>query len=257
MRAPRINRAIAIVLNISSREGSGCAAIGISDLARKFCTMTSWMCRNFSCISRMASNESMRSSIVSPIPIRIPVVNAMERFPASSMVRSRKEGTLSGALACGNPLRISRALTFASIRPTLAFENVSARLMRNGLPHADVLEHQANAGIRLFELVERSAVHHARIRVRQEPGTLQHQFAHGRHVIKRTYVSLLRKEFSRFRENAFRLIPQAEESFLATRATASFRKRQHFLRRHEMRAGLSRVFSKSAIGTIVPAERGQ
>src|SRR5207245_936937 len=107
-------------------------------------------------------------------------------------------------------------------------------------PRADVLEHQANAGIRLFELVERSAVHHARIRVRQEPGTLQHQFAHGRHVIKRTYVSLLRKEFSRFRENAFRLIPQAEESFLATRATASFRKRQHLLRRTEVRPGPSR-----------------
>src|SRR5207245_936935 len=30
-----------------------------------------------------------------------------------------------GALACGNPLRISRALTFSSIRPTLAFDSLS------------------------------------------------------------------------------------------------------------------------------------
>jgi len=64
----------------------------------------------------------MRSSMVSPIPIRIPVVKAMESLPASSMVRRRSAGTLSGALACGKPSRIRRGLTFSSIKPTLAFD---------------------------------------------------------------------------------------------------------------------------------------
>ena len=83
------------------------------------------MCPYFSCIVRIASSESTRSSSVSPMPIRMPVVNAIARFPASSIVRNRNEGTLSGAFACGKPSRISRKLTFSSINPTLAFDSFS------------------------------------------------------------------------------------------------------------------------------------
>ena len=41
-------------------------------------------------------SASMRSSRVSPIPMRMPVVKGTSSSPASSIVSSRRAGTLSG-----------------------------------------------------------------------------------------------------------------------------------------------------------------
>ena len=59
------------------------------------------------------------------IPIRIPVVNGMASFPASSIIASRSSGFLSGALACGHP--------------------------RLAEPLARVLEHESEAHVHLLE----------------------------------------------------------------------------------------------------------
>src|SRR3972149_2947088 len=60
------------------------------DFARKFWMMTSWMWPYRSCIARMANRESTRSSAVSPIPTRRPVVKGILNRPASS--RGGEEG---------------------------------------------------------------------------------------------------------------------------------------------------------------------
>ena len=70
--------------------------IAVSGLARKFWTMTSWMCPYSRATWRIANSDSARSASVSPMPIRMPVVNGTPTRPASSSTRSRTAGSLSG-----------------------------------------------------------------------------------------------------------------------------------------------------------------
>ena len=53
----------------------------------------------------------MRSARVSPMPIRIPLVNGIASSPASLIVSSRTAGTLSGDAQCGPPFSESRSET--------------------------------------------------------------------------------------------------------------------------------------------------
>jgi hypothetical protein len=86
----------ATVARKSSIPASGVAAIAVCSLARKFCTITSWMCPNSLCTRRIACTVSARSSRVSPMPTNNPVVNGIDSRPASVSVRSRTSGSLSG-----------------------------------------------------------------------------------------------------------------------------------------------------------------
>jgi hypothetical protein len=61
--------------------------MAVPGFALKFWMITSWTCRYFRCSSRMANSDSARSRSVSPIPTRIPLVNGIDRRPASSIVR--------------------------------------------------------------------------------------------------------------------------------------------------------------------------
>ena len=110
----------------------------ISGLARNGCTITSWTWPYFLWAERMASSASTRSSGVSPIPIRMPVVKAIDNCPALSMVRMRRDGTLSGAFQCAPPTRSSRGLALSSINPTLTL--VSRRRRRSSAPITPGLE---------------------------------------------------------------------------------------------------------------------
>jgi hypothetical protein len=71
-------------------------AIAVSGFARKFCTMTSWIPPYCRAIRRISNSESTRSASVSPMPIRMPVVNGTLVRPASSSTRTRTAGSLSG-----------------------------------------------------------------------------------------------------------------------------------------------------------------
>ncbi len=86
----------------------------VPGLARKFCTITSCTCGPAAAIARSASSRSAR---VSPIPIRIPVVNGTRASPASRSVSSRAAGSLSGEPKCGPPRRESRSAVVSSIIP--------------------------------------------------------------------------------------------------------------------------------------------
>ena len=58
--------------------------------------ITSWMWPYSRATRRIANSDSARSVIVSPMPMRIPVVNGIPTRPASSSTRSRTAGSLSG-----------------------------------------------------------------------------------------------------------------------------------------------------------------
>ena len=91
----------------------------------------------------------------------------------------------------------------------------------------------------------------------QQAGALQHQLAHRCKVIEGACVTLAFQKFSRLRENPLGLVPQTNQRFLAPGAAPLFREREHFVRGHEMRAGLPGIFPEGAVAAIVAAERRQ
>ena len=90
--APSSSRAAASVRSISVVEGSGASRISVASFALKFWMMTSWMLPQRRCVSLIASSESTRSSSVSPMPIRMPVVIATPSSAAVSSVAMRCSG---------------------------------------------------------------------------------------------------------------------------------------------------------------------
>ena len=102
----------------------------VPGFARKFWTMTSWTwpCSSPSAFS--ASSASIRSSRVSPMPMRIPLVNGIASSPASRIVSSRRAGILSGDAQCGPPFSPSRSAVVSSMIPIEAETGRSARAPR-------------------------------------------------------------------------------------------------------------------------------
>jgi hypothetical protein len=121
-------------------------------------------------------------------------------------------------------------------------------------PGADGFQHQTHAGIRIFQALERRPIHHARICVRQQPSAVEHEFAHGGKIVERARKALLVQKFSRLRKNAFGLIAQTEQRFLASRAAPLLSEREDFIRRHEVRTGLAGILAERAVAAIVAAK---
>ena len=130
-------RATASVHSRSSKSGSGAFAMRVPGLARKFWMISSWMCPCASCAPRSASSESMRSSRVSPMPMRMPDVKGTASSPASRIVSRRAAGSLSGEPWCACPFSSSRGETLSSMMPcdtdTSRSRAMSAALITPGL----------------------------------------------------------------------------------------------------------------------------
>ncbi len=79
----------------------------------------------------------MRSTRVSPMPIRMPEVNGTAASPAAAIAASRRAGVLSGEPKCGPPRADSRSAALSSMIPcdteTARSRSVSSRLMTPGL----------------------------------------------------------------------------------------------------------------------------
>jgi len=73
------------------------------------------MCPWRSFTAASASSDAMRSSTVSPIPTRIPLVKGIRSSPAASIVSSRRAGCFVGEPAC--TVSISRSEIDSSISP--------------------------------------------------------------------------------------------------------------------------------------------
>ena len=149
-RAGRSSRAAAIVQRWSSSDGSGWSAIRVPGFARKFWTITSWRWpwRRWSARERLERLEPLGSR-VSPIPIRIPLVKGIRSSPASSIVSSRRAGSLSGEAQCGPP--------------------------RSREPIGGRLEHDPHRGGDRAKELELGAGHDAGIQVREQAGLVEHE----------------------------------------------------------------------------------
>ena len=86
-----------------------------------------------SCSSASFASDAIRSSSVSPIPTRIPLVNGILSSPAAAIVSIRRAGCLVGDPAC--TVSISRSETDSSISPWEAVTSRSrARSSRPSTP---------------------------------------------------------------------------------------------------------------------------
>ena len=125
--APSTRRAAAIVQRSSSSGGSGASAMRVPGFARKFWTITSCTCPWRSASSRIVRSASSRSARVSPMPMRMPVVNGTRSSPAAAIVARRAAGSLSGEPKCGRPRADSRSEVVSSIAPIDALTGRRAR----------------------------------------------------------------------------------------------------------------------------------
>ncbi len=201
--APRISRAAATVQSSSSSDGSGAPAIFVPGFARKFCTITSWMCPWRSWRSRIASSASIRSSRVSPMPMRIPVVKGMRSSPARRIVSSRTAGRLSGEPKCGPPRSERRSDAVSSMIPCDAVTSRSAasssRVITPGLA----------CGSR--------------------PVSSSTRPAHAHEVLDRRLAAELGQLFPRGAVPPLRLVPEREQCLPATGGCAGPRDVQHLV----------------------------
>ncbi len=213
MAGPKISRAAAMVHTWSSSEGSSAPAMRVPGLARKFWTMTSWMCPWRSCRSRMASSASMRSARVSPMPIRMPVVKGTRARPAASSVASRTAGTLSGEPKCGTP----------ALR-----QPVRRRLQHDALRHRD-----------LAQPFDPALVHDAGIEVGQQSRLLQNQGGRLLQIVQRRLGAQRPQRLPRGGIAQLRLVAEREQRLLAARSPARPRDLQHVLRQQVGRLRLA------------------
>ena len=122
------SRAAASVRSMSTVEGSAAPCMRVAGFERKFWTMISWMLPWRSCTSRSARSASTRSSGVSPMPMRMPLVIATPSSPAVSSVARRCSGRLLVVPSCGPPFSCSRGLALSSMMPMLAFHGAIAAI---------------------------------------------------------------------------------------------------------------------------------
>ena len=153
-------------------------------------TSCTWPCSSPSASS--ASSASIRSSRVSPIPMRIPLVNGIRSSPASRIVSRRRAGILSGEAQCG---------------PPAGREPLRGRL-----------EHDPHRGRDRPERLELRARHHARVEVRQEARLLEHEAGAAREVLERRLAAERAQLLARDLVAELRLVAEREERLAAARS---------------------------------------
>ena len=189
MAGPNTRRATAIVQAWSSRVGSGAPLMRVPGLARKFWTITSWMCPCRSCTSRIASSASMRSARVSPMPIRMPVVNG--------------------------DTRASRRLERGQAHRRDLVGRAEVRAAPPRQPLGGGLQHDALRHRHLAQAREPCLVHHAGIEMRQQPRLLQHQRRRPLEIVERRLGAERPQGVAGGGVAQLRLVAQREQRLLA------------------------------------------
>ena len=199
--------------------------------ARKFWTMTSctWPCSSPSAFS--ASSASIRSSRVSPIPMRIPLVNGIASSPASRIVSRRRAGSLSGEAQCG---------------PPFAAEPLGRRL-----------EHDPHRGGDGPEQLELGAGHHAGVQVREQPGLVEDEPRAALEVLERRLAAERAQLLARDLVAQLGLVAEREERLAAAGRRARARDREHLVLGHERALAAARRARERAVAADVAAERRQ
>ena len=148
----------------------------------------------------------MRSSAVSPMPIKIPVVNAIDNLPGllDRLQSSRRH------FVRRLPVRALRSANFG----------------------AGAFQHQPKADVGLPQAFRILRVHDTGIRVRQQSRFIKHKLRHRRQIFEGTLEPLLSQKPLGLGEYRLRLIAQAKERLFASSAAPGFGRRKNFLRCH-------------------------
>ena len=224
-------RATAIVHRWSSRSGSGCEAMRVPGFARKFWTMTSCTCPCSSPSARRASNASIRSSRVSPIPIRIPLVKGIRSSPARRIVSRRRAGILSGEAQCGPPRSPSRSAVVSSMIP------IEAETGRRSSSSSRVMTPGFRCGSR--------------------PGLLEDEPRAALEVLDRRLAAERAQLLARDLVAELGLVPEREERLATARRGAGTSDREHLVLGHERPLSAPRRPRERAVAADVPAQRRQ
>ena len=171
------------------------------------------------------------------MPINRPVVKAIFCRPASSMVRRRSAGALSGARQWAAPFM---AQARAGRSQHQAEADVTGPAQGGSRSSADPSGRDWHAAV---ESCLRAGPARSWL-----PGNPVSAFGN---------LAELRQEFSRFGKHALWLIAQAEQSFLAPLSCARFGDGEHLIRRHISRAAGHWVGTEGAVAAIVAAEMGE
>ena len=99
--------------------------------------------------------------------------------------------------------------------------------------------------------------HHPRIGVRQQPGLLQHQPAHGHEVVDGAGIPQCRQPIPRRLVARFRLIPQGKQRLRAARRRPGAGNRQNLLRAQIRRMPFLRPLGEGAVMAHIAAKLGQ
>ena len=193
--------------------------------------MTSCTCPCSSPSAFSASSASIRSSRVSPIPMRIPLVNGIASSPASRIVSSRRAGSL---------------VRRGPVRAALRAEPLRGRL-----------EHDPHRGRDRPQRLELGARHHAGVEVRQQSGLLEHEPRAALEVLERRLAAERAQLLARDLVAQLRLVAEREERLAAAGRGAGARDREHLLLGHERPLAAPRRPRERAVAADVAAERRQ
>ena len=228
---PKTRRAAATVQSRSSRLGSGAPAILVPGFALKFWTMISWMWPWRSWISRIARSDSIRSRRVSPMPMRIPEVNGTRSSPARRSVASRTFGPL-----VRGPVVDAAALAE---------------------PRRSALEHDPGRYRHRTQPAKVVGGEHARIHVREEPGLLEDDPAHGDEIVDGGLVPEAGELLARRPVAELRLVAEGEERLAAAGPFAGLGDGEHFVRGEVGGAQATRGLRERAVVAHVAAKLGE
>ena len=203
----------------------------VPGFARKFWTMTSCTCPCSSPSALSARRASIRSSRVSPIPIRIPLVNGIESSPARRIVSRRRAGSLSGEAQCGPPRSANRSEVVSSMIPI-----------------------DAETGRRSSSSV---CVMIPGLTMRQKPGLLEHEPGTAGEVLQRGLAAERAKLVPRGLVAKLRLVAEGEERLAAAGRRPGAGDGEHLVLGHVRTLAALRRPGERAVTADIAAERGQ
>ena len=192
-------------------------------------TSCRWPCSSPSAFS--ASSASIRSSRVSPIPMRIPLVNGIASSPARRIVSSRRAGILSGEAQCGPPFSPSRSAVVSSMIP------IEAETGRSSSSSARVIT--------------------PGIEVRQEPGLVEDEPRASLEVLDRRLAAERAQLLARDLVAQLGLVSEREERLATTGRGTRASDLEYFVLGHVRALAAARRPRERAVAADVAAERGQ
>ena len=179
----------------------------------------------------MAKSASRRSARVSPMPIRMPVVNGTLEFPREPQRLEARLGPLVGR-AVMDSARLAQAL-------------------------AQRFQHDPLTGRDCPQARYLGTAHHSGIGVRQEAGLAQHKRAHRLKIIDGGLVSERVQRLASRAIAQLRLVAEREQSLRAAGGRSGAGDGEHFVRRQIGGFPRARPLGEGAIVADVTAKMGE